>query len=75
MKTKYLQSNLNRVKEIPAIKTIAFNDKTVATYREMLKAVDSVVYVLIFSAAALAFIVLYYLNNINITEHVLEIAI
>ena len=61
MKTKYLQSNLNRVKEIPAIKTITFSGETIATYREIQKAVDSVSYVLIFSAASLAFIVLYYL--------------
>ena len=40
----------------------------------MMKSLDAVVYVVILSAALLAFIVLYNLTNINITERVREIA-
>ena len=40
----------------------------------MMKSLDSVVYVVILSAALLAFIVLYNLTNINITERIREIA-
>nr|WP_239471801.1 ABC transporter permease [Olsenella profusa] len=56
------------------VSTVAFTDETVAMYREMLSAVDLIVVVLIVSAAALAFIVLYNLTNINIGERVREIA-
>ena len=41
---------------------------------KMMKSLDSVVYVVILSAALLAFIVLYNLTNINITERLREIA-
>lgn len=41
---------------------------------KMMKSLDSIVYVVIFSAALLAFIVLYNLTNINITERIREIA-
>ena len=40
----------------------------------MLKTVDSVVVVLVVAAALLAFVVLYNLTNINITERAREIA-
>ena len=41
---------------------------------KMMKSLDMVVYVVILSAALLAFIVLYNLTNINITERIREIA-
>lgn len=41
---------------------------------KMMKSLDAVVYVVILSAALLAFIVLYNLTNINITERLREIA-
>ena len=41
---------------------------------EMLKSLNAVIYLVIGSAAALAFIVLYNLTNINITERIREIA-
>ena len=53
---------------------MAFVDETVEMYRDMLSAVDMIVVVLIVSAAALAFIVLYNLANINVDERVREIA-
>ena len=59
---------------IDGVKTVGYNDETIETYRTMLKSVDSVVVVLIIAAAALAFVVLYNLTNINITERAREIA-
>ena len=46
----------------------------VKSFSTLLKALDMVVLVLILSASALAFIVLYNLSNINITERIREIA-
>ncbi len=62
------------VRDIGGIKTIAYNDETIDTYRTMLNSVNMVVVVLVVSAAALAFIVLYNLTNINICERRREIA-
>ena len=61
-------------REIAGVKTVAYNDETIDAYRTMLKSVDMIVWVLVIAAAALAFIVLYNLTNINITERVREIA-
>ena len=59
---------------IDGVKTVTYNDETINSYRSMLKSVDSVVVVLVVAAALLAFVVLYNLTNINITERVREIA-
>lgn len=56
------------------VKTVGYNDETISMYRTMLKSVDSVVVILVIAAAALAFVVLYNLNNINITERQREVA-
>ena len=53
---------------------MAFNDEVISSYKKMLRSVDMVVIVLVVAAAALAFIVLYNLTNINITERAREIA-
>lgn len=45
-----------------------------ARFDNMLKSLDAIVVLVIFSAGALAFIVLYNLTNINITERIREIA-
>ena len=56
------------------VKTVTYSDETIGSYRTMLKTVDSVVVVLVVAAALLAFVVLYNLTNINITERAREIA-
>lgn len=56
------------------VKTVGYNDETISMYRTMLKSVDSVVVILVVAAAVLAFVVLYNLNNINITERQREVA-
>ncbi|MBR3317847.1 MAG: FtsX-like permease family protein [Atopobiaceae bacterium] len=56
------------------VSTVSYAEESINTYRTMLSVVDSVVVLLIASAGALAFIVLYNLTNINIAERVREIA-
>ncbi|MGI6230766.1 MAG: FtsX-like permease family protein [Tractidigestivibacter sp.] len=56
------------------VSVVSFMDDTIDSYRTTLKVVDYVVVVLVVSAAALAYIVLYNLTNINISERVREIA-
>ena len=56
------------------VKTVAYNDETIDAYRDMISSVNMIVVVLVTAAAALAFIVLYNLTNINITERMREIA-
>ncbi len=60
--------------EQDGVKTVSYNDEQIDSYRTMLKSVDSVVVVLIIASAALAFVVLYNLTNINISERQREIA-
>lgn len=60
--------------DIDGVKTVGYNDETIDSYRTMLKSVNAVVVVLVLAAAALAFVVLYNLTNINITERIREIA-
>ena len=59
---------------IGGVKTVAYNDETIDAYRDMMSSVNMIVVVLVTAAAALAFIVLYNLTNINITERMREIA-
>lgn len=56
------------------VQTVAYNDEIIDSYRTMLQSVNMIVVVLVAAAAALAFIVLYNLTNINITERRREIA-
>ena len=63
-----------QLRDSKAVKTLTYNDEVIDTYRTMLRSVDLIVVVLVVSAAALAFIVLYNLTNINIEERIREIA-
>lgn len=56
------------------VETVTYNDETIDSYRKMLSSVNMIVVVLVTAAAALAFIVLYNLTNININERRREIA-
>lgn len=62
------------VRAIDGVKTVAYNDEVIDAYKTMLQSVGLIVIVLVVAAAALAFIVLYNLTNINITERQREIA-
>ncbi len=63
-----------RLQDIAGVRTVAYNDEVIDSYRTMLRSVDMIVVVLVVSAAALAYIVLYNLTNINIEERLREIA-
>lgn len=56
------------------VAAVTLNEDLKLRISSMLDSMDFLVVVIIFCAAALAFIVLYNLNNINITERVREIA-
>ncbi len=56
------------------VTTVQFNEDITSSFADMLDSLNSVVFVLIFSAGMLAFIVLYNLTNINVTERQREIA-
>ncbi len=60
--------------DVAGVETIAYVDDVVSMYKDMLSSVNMIVVVLVVAAAALAFIVLYNLTNINITERIREIA-
>ena len=62
------------LRDTGGVRTVAFNDETIDIYRDMLGSVNMIVVVLVVSAALLAFIVLYNLTNINISERSREIA-
>jgi len=64
----------HQLDETGCVRTVSYNDAVIDTYRTMLRSVDLIVVVLVVSAAALAFIVLYNLTNINIEERIREIA-
>ena len=68
------RSVTDRLHDMEDVSTVIFSDETINMYRNMLSVVDMIVVVLIVSAAALAYIVLYNLTNINIGERIREIA-
>ncbi len=59
---------------VDGVLSVQLNAGTSKTFENMLKIMDLVVIVLIISAGALAFVVLYNLTNVNITERIREIA-
>lgn len=60
--------------EVDGVLSVLLNSSSSSSFQEMLSILDLVIVVLIASAGALAFVVLYNLTNVNITERVREIA-
>ena len=56
------------------ISEVSFITKTADRIANMLKSLDTVIYVLVIAAGRLAFVVLYNLNNIKISERIRELA-
>ncbi|MGN0650850.1 MAG: FtsX-like permease family protein [Oscillospiraceae bacterium] len=54
--------------------SVMMKSGSASSFRDMVKILDLVIIVLIASAGALAFVVLYNLSNVNITERIREIA-
>lgn len=59
---------------VDGVLSVSLNSGASSTFSEMMKIMDLVVVVLIVSAGALAFVVLYNLTNVNVTERIREIA-
>lgn len=64
----------NQILKFPAALSISYTDSLLDQLERMLSTLGSVIVVLIVSAGMLAFVVLYNLNNINITERQRELA-
>ncbi|MFA9377261.1 MAG: FtsX-like permease family protein [Lachnotalea sp.] len=64
----------NSLKEYSAIQAISFNSDTIEMFDDSMGSLISVVVVLIISAAVLAFVVLYNLTNINVSERIRELS-
>ena len=60
--------------EQEAVAAVSFLSGTSARVRDMLRSMDTLIYVLVISAGLLAFVVLFNLNHINITERRRELA-
>ncbi|WP_300941449.1 FtsX-like permease family protein [uncultured Dubosiella sp.] len=64
----------NQLMEIPDVKSVTFYSALEENFLNMISSIRMIVVVLVISAAALAFVVLYNLSNINISERMREIA-
>lgn len=65
---------VDHLENLEGVTTISFTANLKDSFADMTKALDIVVVVLIVSAAALAFVVLFSLTNINIDERIRELA-
>ena len=77
MKEEYyddMESVGNEILKYPAALVISYTDSIAEQLERMLSTLGMVIFVLIISAGMLAFVVLYNLNNINITERQRELA-
>ena len=63
-----------RLTDNKAILQVSFTNTIKKSFEDMVENLNSIVFVLILSSGALAFVVLYNLSNINITERMREIA-
>lgn len=63
-----------RLMDHKGTKSVTFYSSLQQNFKDMISSISMVVWVLVFSAAALAFVVLYNLSNVNISERMREIA-
>ncbi|WP_099469741.1 ABC transporter permease [Konateibacter massiliensis] len=72
---KTWEENLSSVmNEYAGIKAIAFNSSTIELFDDSMGSLNTVVVVIIIAAAILAFVVLYNLTNINVSERIRELS-
>lgn len=64
----------NKLKSISSINSTGFKNNVHVDYNKSINSVNSVILILIISAGVLAFVVIYNLTNINITERRRELA-
>lgn len=73
--TKKFERNLgNKIMNIDGVQSVTFYSSLQKNFKDMIKSISYIVVVLVISAACLAFIVLYNLSNVNISERKREIA-
>lgn len=63
-----------KLMQLSCVQGVRFNSSISESFAKMLQSLNSVIVVIIVSAGILAFVVLYNLTNINITERIREIA-
>lgn len=64
----------NRLMELNGVESVTFYSSLQKNFTDMISSISFIVVVLVISAALLAFVVLYNLSNVNISERVREIA-
>lgn len=73
--TKKFERNLgNKIMNLDGVTSISFYSSLQKNFKDMIQSISYIVVVLVISAAALAFVVLYNLSNVNISERLREIA-
>lgn len=73
--TKKFERNLgNKIMDIDGVQSVTFYSSLQKNFKDMIKSISYIVVVLVISAACLAFVVLYNLSNVNISERKREIA-
>lgn len=73
--SKKTEENLfNEISKVPGVNNVVFTSFHIATFQDSIDALTFVVLVLILSAAALVFVVLFSLTSINIEERKRELA-
>lgn len=73
--TKKFERNLgNKIMNIDGVQSVTFYSSLQKNFKDMIKNISYIVVVLVISAACLAFVVLYNLSNVNISERKREIA-
>lgn len=60
--------------EMDGVSNVSFISSVAGYISDMLRSMDTVIFIIVFAAGMLAFIVLYNLNNINISERQRELA-
>lgn len=73
--TEKFERNLgNKIMNIDSVQSVTFYSSLQKNFKDMIKSISYIVVVLVISAACLAFVVLYNLSNVNISERKREIA-
>ena len=73
--TKKFERDLgNKIMNIDGVQSVTFYSSLQKNFKDMIKSISYIVVVLVISAACLAFVVLYNLSNVNISERKREIA-
>lgn len=74
-KSDDIQNTLGReLLDIKGVEGVLFSTSNISKFNDMISTMNLVTYILIISAAALSFVVLYNLTNVNVSERIREIA-